>query len=120
AVTYRVAGSPEVRGVFAWQLVLGVASTLLAYLLTRALFGELAGLAAGLLAVLGSTFLYYEMLLLREACLVFATLALLVLTAIVERKQKAVWFFLAGLGFGVAIVLKSSLGLYCLAAAPAL
>jgi hypothetical protein len=119
AATYAVGGA-DVNWVLAWQMALGAASNLLVYLLARDLFGELAGLAGGLLAVLCPIPLYYEMLLLRESCLVFATLGLLYLTAVVRHRPTPGWLFLAGACFGAAMLLKSSTALYFLAAAPAL
>lgn len=71
AATYELLGA-DVRWVFAWQMLLGVATSVLVLLTARLYFGE----AAGGLAALASPLLYYEMLLLRETSIVFAQAAL--------------------------------------------
>jgi len=74
-VTYRAAG-PSVRLVLLGQMALGVATVVLVWALARRFFGEAVGLAAAVLALLCGPLLYYELILLRESMIAFATLAL--------------------------------------------
>ena len=53
AVTYKIFGGDH-RWVFLWQLILGVLTNVLIYLLARRMFGDLVGTVAGALAVLCS------------------------------------------------------------------
>lgn len=114
AVTRLVLG-PDVRWVFAWQLLLGVMSTVLIWDLTRRVFGDRVGLVAGGIALLTAPLLYYELLLLRESTIVFAGLAATWLAADAFRHtgQAARWRFLwLGLLLGLSVLLKSSLLLF--------
>jgi hypothetical protein len=109
-LTYRLLG-PDVRLVFAWQLLAGVGSGVLLLLLARRLFGEVAGAATALLAVLCSPLLYYELVLLRETLIVASGLLLAAaVSRALERRTFAAWL-LAGLASGLALLLKSSAGL---------
>ena len=62
AVTYKIFGGDH-RWVFLWQLVLGVLTNVLIYLLARRMFGDLVGTVAGALAVLCSPMMFYELIL---------------------------------------------------------
>jgi len=106
ALTYAVAG-PDVRAVFVWQMVLGVATTVLVTLLTRRWFGDLAAVVAGALAVLLAPFVMYDVILLRTTATTFAALALV---ALLEwARPHAGWrpWLVLGLAFGVALLLQT-------------
>src|SRR5262245_30579583 len=90
------------RFVFAWQLLLGIASNVLVYLLARRCFGDLVATLAGALAVLFAPALYYELILLRTAATGFLSLAIaLALLAAQDRGSARRWLLagvLAGAG----------------------
>jgi len=56
-------GGPDPRWIFAWQMLLGMASNLLVYLVTRRCFGDLAATLAGFMAALCGVALYFEAVL---------------------------------------------------------
>jgi 4-amino-4-deoxy-L-arabinose transferase-like glycosyltransferase len=106
AVTYKVFG-PDVRWVSVWQMLMGTAGNVLVYLIAKKCFGGLAGALAGLFAVLYAPLLMYEMVLLRETTIIFASLALVYL-AITALERSSGWrWALTGLAFGVALTLKA-------------
>lgn len=73
-LTYRLAGASP-WAVFTWQLLLGVAATLLVALVAARAFGDVAGLLAGLLFALSPVPLHFETVLLRVPLLVVLALA---------------------------------------------
>jgi 4-amino-4-deoxy-L-arabinose transferase-like glycosyltransferase len=107
AATYAVAG-PDVRWVFAWQALLGVLSNLLVYVIARRHFGELAGLVAGLLAVLCGSLLFFDLVLLRTTPTVFATLALVYLVGVAWEQGSWAWWLAVGLACGAALLLQTT------------
>jgi 4-amino-4-deoxy-L-arabinose transferase-like glycosyltransferase len=115
-LTYRVIGD-DVRFVFAWQMALGVMSTVLIWLLARRFFGDLVAACAGALAVLCGPLVYYELFLLRESTIVFAGLGIVWLADRALTRGTWAWFVLLGLSLGLACLLKSSLVLLGLAVA---
>lgn len=70
AFTYWLAG-PSVSAVFAWQMMLGVATNLLVYLLARHYFGELVAALSGALILFYSPLFIYELTLLRTTLMAF-------------------------------------------------
>jgi|GEM_PF-588126 len=111
ALTYRAFGA-DVRWVFLWQLLLGVASNVLVYLIARRYFGEVVAAVAGLLAVLCGPLLFYEMILLRESLTTFMWLSLVYLTGSALARGGWRWWALTGLGCGLAILLRVTFLLY--------
>jgi tetratricopeptide (TPR) repeat protein len=107
-LTYRVAGD-NVRFVFAWQMALGVMSTVLIWLLSRRFFGDGVAACAGALAVLCGPLVYYELFLLRESTIVFAGLGVIWLADRALTRGSWVWFVFLGVSLGLACLLKSSL-----------
>ncbi len=104
--TYALFG-PEVRAVFAWQLVLGVATNLLLLALAWRLFGPVVGSVAGLLAALYGPMVQFEIVLVKESLVVFATAGLLLLLH--DVAERGSWRRLVGTGFalGLAVLLKT-------------
>jgi 4-amino-4-deoxy-L-arabinose transferase-like glycosyltransferase len=98
--------------VFAWQMVLGCATVVLVYLLARELMGETAAIVAGVLAVGYGPLVYYEMLLLREATLVFATVGLMYLAVVADRRNSWRWWAAFGVAVGLGLLLKTTLSLF--------
>ena len=118
-LTYCVAGTkPEY--VLGWQALLGVLSIVLVWHLTRRYFGEVAGLVAGCLAVLGGPLAFYELLLLRDSVIVFT--GLLLIWLLDRALARGGWARFAALGFavGVACLLKSTFLLVAVVLAVAL
>ncbi len=113
-LTYKLAGAAEARWVFGWQMLLGVLSNVLIYVTTRRFFGDTAATLAGLMAASCSVLIYYEILLLRAAPLVFATMAVLYVADKAIRSEKWNWWLLAGVSFGLAILLKSIFALFAI------
>ena len=106
-VTYRLAGA-RVRYVFLWQLALGVGAVVLVWSLARRFFGEAVGLVAAVLALLCGPLLYYELILLRESMIAFATLAL---AWRIDRAFAAGGtrrYAVLGVALGLALLLKST------------
>ena len=120
ALTYKVFG-PDVRWVFAWQLLLGTLSNVLIYLIARRYFGVTTAAVAGFLAALSSPLLCYEMVLLRSSLITFTGLLLVYLTAVALERRSWKWWMLLGAVLGLAILAKSTfalfgLGILCLLA----
>ena len=108
--TYRLLG-PNPWWVFGWQLALGIAGVLLVHRLARRLFSETAAAAAGAIAVLAPIPLFFEVTLLRDGLVVFATLALALLMHWAPSGGRGRWFAL-GLAFGGAALVKQSFLLF--------
>jgi 4-amino-4-deoxy-L-arabinose transferase-like glycosyltransferase len=106
ALTYKIVGA-DARFVFVWQLALGIASNLLIYLIARRHFGQTAGVAAGLLAVLCSPLLYFELALLRETLIVFTGLLLVWLAGEAAQRNSTRWWLVTGAAMGLSLTLKS-------------
>ncbi len=104
-LTYKIFG-PEARWVFAWQMLLGVGSNLLIYLIARRHFGLAAAAVAGALAVLCGLFPFYELSLLRESLITFIWLSLVCLTDLALARSTWRWWGLTGLACGLGVLLK--------------
>ena len=111
ALTYWLAGA-SVRAVFAWQMVLGVATNLLVYLLARRYFGELAAAIAGLLILFYSPLFIYELTLLRTTLTAFlAAAAVAALEWALAGDSRRRWW-IAGLVVGVAMACQSTFSVF--------
>src|SRR5262245_23185218 len=108
ALTYFFLGA-DPRFVFGWQMLLGIASNVLVYLLARRAFGDLVATLAGAFAVLFAPALYYELILLRSALTGFVSLAIaLTLQRAFDHPSARRWL-VAGALSGAGITLQSSL-----------
>jgi len=107
AATYALIGA-DVRWVFLWQMLLGVAINVLIWRLATRAFGSTVGAAAGLLAVFCSPLVFYELLLIRATSIVFASLALVFVAA--RALDTPTWRAWVGVGVttGVAMLLKTT------------
>jgi len=108
ALTYRVAG-PDVRAVFVWQMFIGILTNVLIYFLARRFFGSVAASMAAVMALLYSPLLFYETVLLRSTLITFTTLLILFLADSAIRRNSIWLWFINGIVFGLAIMLKMSL-----------
>ena len=120
ALTYKLLG-PDVRWVFAWQMLLGVASNALVYILARRYFGDPVALVAAVLAVLCGPVLFYEMVLLRSTLITFTGLVLAYLAEVALKRTTWHAWLAIGVAFGAALTLKTSfvlllVGLVCVLA----
>jgi 4-amino-4-deoxy-L-arabinose transferase-like glycosyltransferase len=113
AVSYRLIGD-DVRWALIDQLLIGVATNVLIWFITLIYFGDVAALFAAALAVLYAPMMFYELLLLRDSLVVFATLSVIVLA---EKSRNSRPLNLIGLGLAsaAAILLKSTFVLVCAA-----
>jgi len=114
ALTYQVFG-PDVRWVFVWQLLLGVAGNVLIYLIALRHFGALTAAAASLLAVLCSPLLFYNLVLLRETTITFLGLGLVYLADLTLDRRTWRWWLLLGLTCGLGVLLRTTFLLFWLA-----
>jgi 4-amino-4-deoxy-L-arabinose transferase-like glycosyltransferase len=78
AGTYALLG-PAVGWVFAWQMLLGIASIVLVYRLGREYFGDVAAVLAAVFVLFYGPLLFYELVLLRVTLIVFCGLLLVFL-----------------------------------------
>lgn len=108
AATYMLAGE-DVRAVFVWQMLLGVFTNLLAYLIARRFFGETVALLTACFTVLYAPLLFYEATLLRSTLITFVSLAIVAMSDEAFRRDSKSFWFLAGLLFGFAVLVKMSM-----------
>jgi 4-amino-4-deoxy-L-arabinose transferase-like glycosyltransferase len=107
AAIYSILGA-DVRYMLILQLALGTLSVLLLYSITGQLFGQTAGLIAGLLAAFCGPALFYEMVLLRASLISFWGLLLVWCTLRVQRRQSPTSYLALGLAGGLALLIKSN------------
>jgi len=111
AVFIKFFGS-AVQWVFVSQLLLGVLSNVLVYLIGRRLFGELVAVTAATLASLCGMLLFYEMVLLRATLINFMGLLLVYLFIAADTKKTWSSWLAAGLAGGLALLLKMTFSLF--------
>jgi 4-amino-4-deoxy-L-arabinose transferase-like glycosyltransferase len=117
ALTYAVL-RPNPQWVFAWQMVLGVATTLLWWRLARRYFGETGGIIAAVLIACYAPLYYLEVTLVRSALLAFLTAVCVSLAERALEKETARAWLAAGIAFGASMLGQSTLGAFgvaCLA-----
>lgn len=110
ATTYALGG--DARWVFAWQLMVGVATVLCTGLVARRAFGSAAAVVAATLVALCGVLAHYELTLLREPLIAFAGIGLVLLVDQARRWPSAGRWFVAGLGLGLALLLKTTFALF--------
>lgn len=121
AVTYFLLG-PAVGWVFAWQMLLGIGSIVLVYWLARKYFGDVAAVAAAVMALLYGPLLFYEFVLLRVTLIVFCGLLLVFVLewarvddpALPPGKRAPRWL-VVGVLLGLSLALKAHFLLMVLA-----
>jgi len=105
--------SNSVLAAYILQLLLGLASILLVYKIAEKTLGVREALLATLFLTLSSTFLLYEMVLLRTTLIIFTNCLLTLF--LVNRKNKSSRFWLVfGLVSGLAYLLKPTFIFYFL------
>ncbi|MFY9726062.1 MAG: glycosyltransferase family 39 protein [Bryobacteraceae bacterium] len=111
AFTYWLAGA-SVRAVFAWQMMLGVATNLLVYLIARRYFGELTAAVCGVLILFYSPLLIFELTLLRTTLMAF--LAAAAVAALEWALSGGSWrrWWIAGLAVGIAMACQVTFSVF--------
>jgi hypothetical protein len=105
---------PDVRWVFVWQLLLGVAGNVLIYLIALRHFGALVAALAALLAVLCGPLLFYNLGLVRETTISFMGLGLVYVADLaLDRHSWHGWLWL-GLACGLGLLLRTTFLLFWL------
>ena len=113
AINYTLFGH-NVRWVFLWQMLLGVITNLLVYLVTRRYFGDLAGAIAGILIVLFGPLLFFELVLLRTSMAVFFGILVVYLLGSAIHKNTFIWWIITGIGCGLALLVHAFFMLFIL------
>jgi 4-amino-4-deoxy-L-arabinose transferase-like glycosyltransferase len=105
----RALGQDPPGIVFFLQGLLGLGTSLLVYLVTLRLFGDSAGLIAGLMAALYGPLILFESVLLRESLITFLVVASVAsgLKAL-ENPDRRGWLLMTGALCGLAFMVKSS------------
>ncbi|MHC4608277.1 MAG: glycosyltransferase family 39 protein, partial [Planctomycetota bacterium] len=105
ALFYGIFGA-EMGLIVILQLIAGVLTNVLIYLIARRHFGDVAAVLAALMALLFGPFLMYEMVLLRTSFITF--LGLLLIWTTERAMDKGTWrsWLLAGVVSGIAVLLK--------------
>lgn len=103
SLIYKLFG-PNPLNVFIFQMILGVATNVLIFLITARCFGTVAGVFASLLAVFCGPMLFTEMVLLRTTLTLFVLIALLYAALIVMDDKRLGVCFAFGALSGLAIL----------------
>jgi hypothetical protein len=103
ALIYKLFG-PSPFNVFIFQMILGVATNVLVFLITARCFGTVAGVFASLLAVFCGPMLFTEMVLLRTTLTLFTLVALLYAALLVMDDLRLSVCFAFGALSGLAIL----------------
>jgi 4-amino-4-deoxy-L-arabinose transferase-like glycosyltransferase len=114
AVTYKILGA-DPRWVFAWQTLMGVATTLLWWRLARGYFGETVGALAAILIACYAPLYYLELTLVRTTLLAFLTAAVVTIADRALEKQTLRSWLEAGMVFGVAVLGQTTLAAFAVA-----
>ncbi len=111
ALNYKVFGH-DVSWVFIWQLILGIITNVLIYLITRRYFGDFAACIAALMAIFFGPLMFYEMVLLRSTMAVFCGLLVTWLLGTALEKNTLVWWILGGVATGLFMMVHGYVVLF--------
>ena len=109
--SYRLLGV-NVKWIFIGQLILGIFTNLLVYLVTRKCFGDTAGAVAAILVIFCAPLIFYEFVLLRTTIIVFCSVLLIYLSQRAVEKSKGISWFILGLACGIALLTKTTFIIY--------
>ncbi|MBI5815857.1 MAG: glycosyltransferase family 39 protein [Nitrospinae bacterium] len=115
AITYKIFGA-DPRYVFAWQMVAGVCSAVLVFLITLRLFGPAAAVIGGAMCAVNGPLMWQEVYLLRTSLSVLAGLAAVYMTIAAMDKNTPLRYLAAGICFGIGALAQSYFILYFLPA----
>ena len=113
ALNYSIFGH-NVRWVFLWQMLFGVLTNLLVYLVTRRYFGDFAATIAGVLIIFFGPLLFFELVLLRSSLAVFFGIFVVWLLGSAIRKNTFIWWILTGAACGLAMLVHAFFLLFIL------
>ena len=105
AMNYKLSGH-DVRIVFLWQMILGIVTNLLIYLVTRRYFGDFTATLSAVMAVFCGPLIFYELVLLRSSMTVFLGILVVYLFGVALDKNKFTGWLLSGFVIGIAILLQ--------------
>lgn len=111
AINYRIFGH-DTAWVFRWQLLLGVLSIVLIWLITRRWFGDLAAAFAAFSGVFFGPMLFFEMVLLRSSLGVFFSLLTAWLLGEALVRKQSFWWISGGIATGGFIMLHGYILLF--------
>lgn len=111
AIVYKIFGE-DVRYVFFLQMIIGILSILLIYIITRKYFGNVAAAVSGLMAACCGPLMFYELTLVRESIIVFAGLLLVYLLDRTFHKVSVKNLFILGIVIALCMLLKSTFSLF--------
>ncbi len=102
----------EVKAMIILQLMLGVLSGIIIFLIARKCFGATAAVLTGIFYLFCTILMYNEAILLRTSWVVFLTVLVVYATDRAFSYQKPRAFFIAGLSIGFAYLMQSTFILY--------
>jgi 4-amino-4-deoxy-L-arabinose transferase-like glycosyltransferase len=105
AMNYKLSGH-DVRIVFLWQMILGVLTNLLIYLVARRYFGDFTATLSAVMAVFCGPLIFFELVLLRSSMTVFFGILVVYLFGVALDKNKFTGWLLSGFVTGIAILLQ--------------
>jgi 4-amino-4-deoxy-L-arabinose transferase-like glycosyltransferase/tetratricopeptide (TPR) repeat protein len=107
AIIYKVFGE-DVRFMFIFQMLIGLATIYLVYRISKQHFGYTAAFISAIIMVFYGPALFYELILLRETMIIFFGLLLVfILDRIISSKDHSLKeLFTLGLVLGCAVLLK--------------
>jgi hypothetical protein len=107
ALTYRLFGESP-GAVYAWQLLLGIATNILVYFLAEKYFGQVAGVIAGVLFALYSPLFLYDLTLLRTTLTAFLAAVVVVLLEWSRAGEDQRRWAVFGFAVGIAMACQST------------
>lgn len=108
AMTYAVTDG-DYRPMIVLQMLAGMGTVTLFFLIAENLFSPLIARISGLLALFTPQFLAFEVVLLRSSLILFASLALVALSLELARQPRKRLWILLGISSGLALLLKTTL-----------
>ena len=115
AATYAITG-PRPWCVFAWQILLGAISVYLVFDMAERHFGRNAAILSGLMTALCPLLVFFQVQLLRETLLVFATLMAVRVAEWALERDTVKAYAVTGIVCGLATLAKATFAIYPLLA----
>ena len=106
ALVYSLFGT-DVRLIFIFQMMAGIMTNLLVYLVARRYFGDLVAAVAAFITVFFGPLLFNDLVLLRTTFTSFMAILLPYLCSVAWEKRKPAWWLLFGFMGGLAFLLNT-------------